>query len=113
MKKLTFFPMNRTESGNLVLQSIDDSTLNGTKLVFVDALRAEHFGIASQVKQTWVECRAAKTMPYAEFCAKERIAIEGVDLMPFIDGDTNEPWITKVEADGSGGEQWYGIVRVD
>ena len=85
MDKVTLFPMNRTESGNLVLQSFDDTTLNGTNLVFVDALRAQHFGLTDQVKSTWVECRDSEEMTYPEFCSKEAVALEGVKLVPYME----------------------------
>ena len=104
MDKLTLFPMNRTETGNLVLQSFDDTTLNGTHLVFVDALRAAHFGLTEQVTSTWVECREDGGS-YPEFCSKEAVALEGVKLVPYMDRETNEPWLTE------DGKQWYGIVR--
>ena len=108
---LTLFPMNRTDKGNLVLQSIDDTTLNGTKLVFVDALRAARFGIAEQVTQTWVECRAAGEMSYPEFCTSKAIVLEGVELAGYIKDETGEPWITEITEDGKGGKPWHGIVR--
>ena len=105
MDKVTLFPMNRTESGNLVLQSFDDTTLNGTNLVFVDALRAQHFGLNDQVKSTWVECRDSEEMSYPEFCSKEAVALEGVKLVPYMDRESGEPWTTE------DGKQWYGLVR--
>ena len=105
MDKVTLFPMNRTESGNLVLQSFDDTTLNGTNLVFVDALRAQHFGLTDQVKSTWVECRDSEEMTYPEFCSKEAVALDGVKLVPYMDRESGEPWTTE------DGKQWYGLVR--
>lgn len=105
MAKVTLFPMNRTESGNLVMQSFDASTLNGTNLVFVDALRAAHFGLAEQVKSTWVECREDGEMSYPEFCKKEGVALEGVELVPYMDRETGDAWTTE------DGKQWFGLVE--
>ena len=111
MANVTLFPMNRTDKGNLVMQSLDDTDLNGTKLVFVDALRAAHFGISQQVKQTWVECREAGEMSYPEFCANKAIVLEDVELAGYIKDETGEPWITEITEDGKGGKPWHGIVR--
>ena len=105
MAKVTLYPMNRTESGNLVLHSFDDTTLNGTNLVFVDALRAAHFGLAEQVTNTWVECRDTEEMTYPDFCKKNSVVVDDVELVPYTDRETGEAWTTEE------GKQWYGIVR--
>lgn len=110
MAHVTLFPMNRTDKGNLVMQSLDTTQLDGTKLVFVDALRAAHFGIAQQVSTTWVECRAAGEMSYPDFCASKAIVVEDVELVGYIKEETGEPWITEITEDGKGGKPWFGLV---
>lgn len=105
MAKVTLFPMNRTESGNLVLQSVDFSSLNGTCLVFVDALRAAHFGISQRVTKTWVECRDSNEMDYPTFCNEHAIEVHNVEMLPYMDRDSGEPWTTEE------GKPWFGLVR--
>lgn len=105
MSKVTLFPMNRTESGNLVCQAFDASTLNGTNLVFIDALRAQHFGLTDRVKSTWVECRDMDGASYPKFCSENAVELEGVSLMEYMDRDSGEPWTTE------DGKQWYGLVQ--
>jgi hypothetical protein len=103
--KITLFPMRVTDTGNLVCQLFDDTTLNGTKLVFVDALRASHFGLAEKVTKTWVECKETDGLQYPEFCSKHAVTLEGVLPVAYMDRETGEPWTTEK------GEQWYGLVR--
>ena len=110
--KVTLFPMRVTDTGNLVCQLFDDPTLNGTKLVFVDALRASHFGLADKVTKTWVECDIKRTgvkkkdaLEYPEFCSKHAVTLEDVKPVAYMDRESGEPWETDK------GVQWYGLVR--
>ena len=104
VNELTLIPVSRNDKGNLVLWAIDDNTLEHTHLVFVDALRAQHFGLSDQIKNTWVECRE-NGMTYREFFSNEAAILQDVRLEPYKDRETNEPWLSEK------GQQWYGIVR--
>ena len=106
MNELTLIPISRNDKGNLVLWAIDDNTLAHTHLVFVDALRAEHFGLSDQIKNTWVECRK-NGMTYREFFSNEAAILQDARLQPYKDND-GESWRRKET-----GQQWYGIVRCE
>lgn len=97
--------MRLTPQGNIILQSVDYTSLNGTCLVFVDALRAAHFGISNQVTKTWVECRESNEMDYPAFCNEHAIEVDNVEMQPYMDRKTGEPWTTDE------GKQWFGLVR--
>ena len=64
-----------------------------THLVFVDALRAEHFGLSDQIKNTWVECRK-NGMTYREFFSNEAAILQDARLQPYKDND-GESWRRK------------------
>ena len=105
MEKLILFPMRRTDNG-FVMQAYDTGVIRGTKLVYVDNLRAEVLGIAEQVKSTWVEARDKDGADYGKFCAQNRVALQGCKLMVQLDAETGEPWTTEE------GEPFHGVVTV-
>jgi len=105
-KQVVLFPMNRTESGNLVMQAFDATTLSGTLLVFIDALRARMLGISTQVDALWVEAKK-EGVDYGDFCAENSITIDNVKLAAYIQQD-GQPWTTE----GDEPKPWYGLVQV-
>lgn len=97
--------MRRTDAGNLVLQAMDTATLQGTKLVFVDKLRASVMNLDAKVTQTWVECKDQEGANYAAFCTENAIELQDVQLLPYTDADGNL-WTTEK------GEPFHGLVTV-
>jgi len=52
-----------------------------------------------------VECKASEEMDYPAFCNEHAIEVDNVELLPYMDRDSGEPWTTEE------GKPWFGLVR--